>query len=323
MTILEFNNEFPTEKAAIDYFLSVRYNDTLTCPHCGATVRVYRYRERAKACHCKNCNNSFSPFSDTIFEKSSTDMRKWFYAVHLILNDKKGISGCQLQREIGVTYKTAWRMLRLIREAMGNEDMRKSFDIFVEIDETYVGGKPRKENKKLDKDGNVTPPEDKPKRKRGRGTDKTPVVGVKERGTNRVYAQVALPNEKGQKLTGKQLFDVLDKVCKDDEEVVVATDDLSSYNILDKDEVEGKKNRFVHVSVNHSLGQFSAGRGIHTNNIENFWSLVKRQYIGTHHHYSEKYMQHYIDEMSFRQNNRKNAGAFDTLLAQCVMKRAA
>jgi transposase-like protein len=310
MTFLEFVNKFPTEKAAIDYFFKARYHDKLTCPHCGATVKVYKDRKRAKVCHCRMCDNSFSPFSDTIFEKSSTDMRKWFYAIHLVLNDKKGISSYQLEREIGVTHKTAWRMLRLIRESMGNTDMTKAFECFVEIDETYIGGRPRKQNLKLDKKGNPIP---KVKAKRGRGTDKTPVVGVKERGTNKVYAQVALPNEKGQKLTGKQLLAILDKVCKDG--TTVASDDFRSYGILDRKDVK----RFIHVTVNHSLGQFSAGNGVHTNNIENFWSLIKRQWVGTHHHYSVKYMQGYIDEMCFRQNNRKNNKAFDTLLGQCVL----
>jgi transposase-like protein len=240
-------------------------------------------------------------------------MRKWFYSIHLVLNGKKGISACQLRRELGVTYKTAWRMLRLIREAMGNEDMSKAFECFVEIDETYIGGRPRKENVKFDKNGNPIPQE---KAKRGRGTDKTPVVGVKERGTNRVYAQVALPNEQGQKLTGRQLLTILDKVCKDG--TTVASDDFKGYCILDRKDIK----KFVHVTVNHSLGQFSAGNGIHTNNIENFWSLIKRQWVGTHHHYSIKHMQGYIDEMCFRQNHRGNLGAFDTLLGQCVRKAA-
>jgi transposase-like protein len=232
----------------------------LTCPHCGAKVKVYRYRKRAKACHCKNCNNSFSPFTNTIFEKSSTDMRSWFYAIHLFLNGKKGISGCQLQREIGVTYKTAWRMLKQIRGAMGNEDDRKAFEAFVEVDETYVGGRPRKENAKFDEKGEKIPSEKEPS-KRGRGTAKTPVVGVKERSSKRVYAKVALPNEKGQKLTGKQLLAVLNEACADGATVI--SDDFAGYNILDKE-----ASKFVHLSVNHSAGQFSAGNGVHTNNIE-------------------------------------------------------
>ncbi|GMO53061.1 MAG: hypothetical protein Pg6C_19180 [Treponemataceae bacterium] len=240
----------------------------------------------------------------------------WFYAIHLIINDKKGISGCQLQRELGVTYKTAWRMLKQIRVAMGNRDMKETFDVFVEIDETYVGGKPRKENKNFDKNGNVIS-SDKPKNKRGRGTKKTPVVGVKERNSKQVYAQVMLPNEEGKKLSGKQLLSVLDEVCK--EGTLVISDDFSGYAILDK---KTEKN-YIHVSVNHSLGQFSAGNGIDTNGIESFWSLVKREYIGTHHHYSVKYTQNYIDEMSFRQNNRKNPAVFETLLGQTVIKKAA
>jgi transposase-like protein len=312
MTFFDFLSKFPTEQAAIDYFYKARYHNVLTCPHCGAKVKVYKDKKRAKVCHCRKCFNSFSPFAGTIFEKSSTDMRKWFYAIHLVLNDKKGISSYQLQREIGVTHKTAWRMLRLIREAMGNTDMAEAFQCFVEIDETYVGGKPRKQNTKLDENGNIIPKE---KAKRGRGTDKTPVIGVKERGTKRVYAKVALPNEKGQKLTGKQLMDILDQVCK--EVTTVASDDFSGYCILDKE----TEKKYTHVTVNHSIGQFSAGNGIHTNNIENFWSLVKRQYIGTHHHYSVKYMQGYIDEMCFRQNHRNEDG-FNTLLGQCVRKAA-
>ena len=231
----------------------------------------------------------------------------------MVLNGYKGISGCQLQRELGVTYKTAWRILRLIREAMGNTDLSKTFECFVEIDETYIGGRPRRQNAQFDANGNLIP---QLQAKRGRGTDKTPVIGVKERGTNRVYAQVALPNEQGQKLTGKQLLKVIEKVCKDGTTVI--SDDFSGYGILDRKNVK----QFVHLTVNHSLGQFSAGNGVHTNNIENFWSLLKRQWVGTHHHYSIKYMQGYIDEMCFRQNNRKNAGKFDTVLAQCIRKVA-
>jgi transposase-like protein len=153
---------------------------------------------------------------------------------------------------------------------------------------------PGRENAKFDANGNLIPAV---KSKRGRGT-------------NRVYAQVALPNENGQKLTGKQLLEIFDKVCKDG--TTIATDDFSSYNILDR------VKRFAHVTVNHSAGQFSAGNGVHTNNIENFWRLIKRQWVGTHHHYSVKHMQGYINEMCFRQNHHINA--FDILLGQCIKK---
>ena len=133
----------------------------------------------------------------------------------------------------------------------------------------------------------------------------------KARSSKRVYAKVALPNAKGQKLSGKQLLAVLDKVCKDG--TTVASDDFSGYNILNH------MKQYFHVTVNHSIGQYSAGNGIHTNNIENFWSLIKRQYIGTHHHYSVKYMQAYIDEMCFRQNHQ-GSEAFDELLGQCYQR---
>jgi transposase-like protein len=311
MTFFTFNQMFPTEQSAVNYFIHKRYSDTLVCPHCGSVVQIYRYRNRPKVFKCTACNNTFSPFSNTIFEKSSTDMRKWFYAIHLALNAKKGISGCQLQRELGVTYKTAWRILQQIRIAMGNKNMAKTFDALVEIDETYVGGKPRKENVKLDKNGTVIS-SDKEPLKRGRGTDKTPVVGVKERNSKKVYARVALPNEQGQKLTGKQLLNILDTVCADNTTVV--SDDFSGYNILDKKH----DNNFIHFTVNHSIGQFSDGKGVHTNNIENFWSILKRGWVGTYHHWSVKYMQRYVNEFCFRQNERKNTAVFDVLLKQAV-----
>jgi hypothetical protein len=160
-----------------------------------------------------------------------------------------------------ISNETAWRILKLIREAMGNKSMRKAFDVFVEIDETYIGGKPRKGNWEK---GNS---------KRGRGTEKTPVIGVKEQGTKDVYARVAVPDGNGQRLSGRQLLSVLDEICG--KGTTVISDDFRGYNILDR-KAQGN---FYHVTVNHSAGEFSAGRGIHTNNIENFRSLVKREYI--------------------------------------------
>jgi len=211
MTFMEFNALFPTEKAVVDYFIKIRYPNGIVCNHCGST-KAYARTANIKVFDCGDCNNTFSPFKDTIFEKSSTSLIKWMYAIHLILNGKKGISGLQLQREIGVTYKTAWRMLQQIRIAMNNAEHKEFVDTVVEIDETYVGGKPRKGNKHSGDDddspgddpppnGGGSAPKEAGKSKRGRGTDKTPVIGVVSRDDKAVYARVALPNAKGQRLS--------------------------------------------------------------------------------------------------------------------------
>jgi transposase-like protein len=139
---------------------------------------------------------------------------------------------------------------------------------------------------------------------------------VKEKSTKKVYAQVALPNENGQKLSGKQLLSILDKVCKD--ETTVISDDFTAYNILDKQH----RNNFFHLTVKHSAGEFAVGN-IHTNNIESFWSCFKRAWYGTYHHFSVKYMQRYVDECCFQSNNREISAGFDTLLGQAVMKNTA
>ena len=192
-------------------------------------------------------------------------------------------------------------MLKQIRQAMGNKDMSKAFEAIVEVDETYVGGKPRKANGKDD--------DDLPKAPRGRGTRKTAVIGIKERKSNKVYATVSLPDKNGKKLTGKELLSVLDKVCKDN--TIVMTDDYTGYNILNYPH----KNNFIRLSVNHSSGVFSLGHGVHTNGIESFWALLKRGIFGIYHHISVKYMQEYINEFCFRLNDN----TFDGLVKQCVL----
>jgi transposase-like protein len=122
MNFQEFKKKFPSEPKIIAYFVKVRYKNGLVCNHCGGSEeQIYQRIDLPKNFECKNCNNSFSIFKNTIFENSSTDLKKWFYAIHLFLNDKKGISALQLQREIGTTYKTSWRMLRQIRLAMDNK----------------------------------------------------------------------------------------------------------------------------------------------------------------------------------------------------------
>lgn len=304
MTFWEFQKKFPTEESVIDHYIRVRYNGKAVCNHCGS-IKVYRRKENLKLYDCNDCKNTFSPFKGTMFEKSSTDLRKWMYAIHLFLNGKKGISGCQLQREIGVTYKTAWRMLQQIRASMGNMEHDAFVDTIVEIDETYVGGKPRKSNNHNDKDDNDNKPTP---NKRGRGTSKMPVVGVIDRKNKKIYAKVALPDNKGQKLSGKQLFEILNKVCKEGNKNTVMTDEFRGYNYLDN------KN-YIHLRIDHQKA-FADGM-THTNNIESYWATLKRGIYGIYHHVSLKYLQRYVDEFSFRYNNRKD-DMFTMILKQSV-----
>lgn len=306
MTFMDLLNKFPEEKNVVDYYVRIRYGAIVVCPHCGS-IKVYQRNSNVKVFDCGDCHNTFSPFKGTIFEKSSTDLRKWMYAIHMFLNGKKGISGLQLQREIGVTYKTAWRMLQQIRLAMANSEHKEFFDTIVEIDETYVGGKPRKDNDHSDDDKNGS---GKTGNKRGRGTDKTPVVGIIDRNNKKIYAKVALPNDKGQKLTAKQLMDILKVVSKQENNNVVMSDEFRSYDPL-------MKNNFVHLRVDHQKA-FSNGDGTHTNNIESFWATLKRGVYGIYHHISVEYMQNYVDEFCFRYNNR-NENMFDLVLKQSIL----
>jgi transposase-like protein len=306
MTYLEFMAKFPTEEAVVDYFLKVRYPNGVCCNHCGS-VKVYHMHDRMKVFNCNDCHNTFSPFTNTIFEKSSTDLRKWMFAIHLFLNGKKGISGLQLQSEIGVTYKTAWRMLKQIRLAMGNAESKEFFDTIIEIDETYVGGKPRKDNDHED---------NKPKgtgtgSKRGRGTDKTPVVDMIDRVNKKAFEKVAMPNGEGKKLTATQLMDLLKQVSKQDNNNTIITDEFRGYDPL-------SKNGFIHLRVDHQKA-FADG-DIHSNNIESFWATLKRGVYGIYHHISVTHMRKYVDEFCFRYNNREN-DMFNMVLEQGIFMR--
>jgi transposase-like protein len=303
MNFFEFNKQFPTELACIEYFIKIRYNNQIKCNHCQSN-KVANRKNTPKKFQCNSCGRIFSIFKDTIFEKSDTDLRKWMYAIHLFLNSKKGISGYQLQREIGVTYKTAWRMLRQIRLAMGNPENQQFIGTLIEIDETYVGGKPRKGAKKDDND------DDLPKNKRGRGTKKNVIVGGVDRINKMVFAKVMIKNKDGKKLTGKQLLDVLNQVVVQDS--IVISDEFKGYNIL------AKKTTHLHFRVDHSK-EFVSSEGAHTNNIENFWGTLKRGILGIYHHVSSQHLQKYVDEFAFRFNNRKNKDVFKLVLKQAVL----
>jgi transposase-like protein len=339
----EFDSRFPNEKAAIDWFINMRYKGNLVCPRCESTVSICRERERLKVFHCSHCNYSFSPIKGTIFEKTHIEIRKWFRVIKNLLNDRGGYSACRVQRDVArviltkdeitgavtkefkeITYTTARRMLMQIRTAMENREIAHIFEGVIEVDETYHGGKPRRTNAILDEKENIIKPS-KFYHKRGRGTDKIPIVGVKERSTGHVYAEVMLPNEGGQELASTQLFSVIDKVCKEQPEdmpekkIVVNTDGFRGYDILDTAE---NKKKYIHVKVIHSKKQYYKEGGIHTNGIENFWGVIKNGVRGVYHHISLKYLQKYADEYSFKQNTRLDTNMFDILLGQCILPQS-
>ena len=306
MDAFSFFEKFPTELSVIEYFIKVRYTDKkeAVCPHCGSVGRTSHRKDMPRVFQCNSCNNSFSVFKDTIFEKSDTDLRKWFYAIHLMLNSKKGISGYQLQREIKVTYKTAWRMLKKIREAMSNEELAL-FQEISEIDETYVGGKPRKQAKKDRDDDDDMPSSG---NKRGRGTDKTPVIGIVNRALNKVVAKVAELNEQGQKLSGKQLIAFIKETVESDS--TIYSDEFKGYNQV-------SKHGYKHERVDHTR-EFAYG-SIHTNSIESFWAVLKRGIVGIYHHVSTKYLQLYVNEFAFRWNNRDSEDMFGLIAKNSIL----
>jgi len=297
MTLFELQQKFPTDSSFIEHFIKIRYNGVLACHLCGS-IKVWRRHDAEKMMKCGDCNNTISVFKDTIFEDTHVPFIKWIYAINLFINGKKGISGLQLKREIGVTYKTAWRMLRQIRKAMGNEDLKDFFDKTIEVDEVYIGGKPRKDNK----GGNSQ------RGKKQGDTNKTAIVGIVDRENKKAFAKVALPNEYGEIITSRQLLFIIEQVAKPSS--LIMTDQFMGYRILDR-------RGYLHSTIDHSR-EFSRGN-IHTNSIESFWATLKRGILGIYHHVSVKYLQQYVNEFCFRYNNRSNKSVFDTLLNQAIM----
>ena len=282
-TLLDMQREFPDDKACMEYLFSKRYPNGITCPKCGVIDAKYHYSAQRKCFACQWCGNHVFPTVGTIFEHSSTPMAKWFYAIYLMAQTRTGISAKQLERELGVTYKTAWRMFTEIRKRMdesGDAFGGKGKD--VEVDETYVGGIR--------------------KGKRGRGAaGKTPVVGAVER-KGKVKAQV-VTDTKSETLNSF----IEETVSKDS---TVHTDEYNVYNQL------GNKG-YDHQTVEHGAGEFVKGN-THTNTIEGFWAQVKNAVNGVHHGVSPEYLQHYVNEYSFRYNHRNDA----TPMFQTFLDRA-
>ena len=292
-----------TEKQARRYLEKVRWPNGPVCPHCGSGKKAYLLKgksTRPGVYSCATCRRQFTITIGTVMENTHLPLRTWLMAFSLMCSAKKGISALQLQRDLDIgSYKTAWRMLRQVRKAMSNIEHGKIFEAIVEIDETYIGGKPRKKNRK-DSD-------DKPS-KRGRGTKKNPVIGIVDREKKKVYARVSLPNKEGKELSGNQLLGILNEICKNNATVI--TDEFTGYSIL-------RKTKYVHLVIDHTKG--FVDDFVHTNNVESFWAILKRGVYGIYHHVSIKYLQNYVNEFCFRFNNRENGDMFDLVLKQAVL----
>lgn len=261
-TISQFNKDFPDDNTCLEYIFKTRFNG-LKCPNCSKSL-FYRVKKR-KAFAC-SCGYQINPLSGTIFHKSATSLKNWFFAIYLFSASKNGVSAKELQRHLGTTYKTAWRIANKIRSLMKQDDYKLSG--IVEADETYIGGKRRMSIK---------------------NTNKSAVMGIAKRG-----GQI-----KTKHIPNNQTHTLL-KMLKDNVQFGsrVITDDASAYK-------PNKIMRIgmFHDKICHSKKEYVKG-DIYTNTIEGFFSQMKRSIDGTYHSVSSKYLQSYVDEFSYYYNQR-------------------
>ena len=280
LTVTDFFRQFPTDDACLEHLWNVRFGDEVECGKCGKVGKFYRLRKEP-AYSCPRCGDHIHPMVGTPFAKSRTPLQKWFYAMYLFTTTRHGVAAKELQRQLGVTYKTAWRMGHEIRKFMAKADGETPLGGIIEVDETYIGGK---------RSGG----------KRGRGApNKTVVFGMLERGGD-VMTKV-VPNV--QKKT-------LQPIIKENVEngTRVNSDELKSYSGL-------SKAGFEHETINHGAGEYVDG-DCHVNGIEGFWARLKLSIRGTHVHVSRKHLQTYVKEFEYRYNMRKRPERmFDRLLA--------
>lgn len=276
MNIIQIFKKFPDQKSCIEHLESVRWANGVKCPYCGSENNYPRTSDLRH--HCNSCQKSFSVTIGTLFHDTRIPLQKWFLAISLILNAKKGISARQLARDLEVNKDTAWRMAMKIRESMKSDGGLLTG--VIEMDETYVGGKPRKTAKK-DDDNNPGSP-------RGRGTKKIPVVGMVSRG-----GDVKAEKVEKSMLKSKDLNQLIRKNV-DPIGSVLVTDEYRGYSRVSK--------ILKHYTVNHQI-EYAKGE-IHTNTIESFWALLKRGIVGQFHKVSAQYLDKYIDEFCYRYNKR-------------------
>src|SRR5664280_961016 len=287
----DFDRQFPNDAACLEWLKNRLYPDGIYCKNCEQITKHYRLAS-SPSYSCEHCGNHVHPTADTIFHKSPTPLTTWFYAMYLMSATRCGISAKQIERETGVTYKTAWRMFKQIRSMLrdGASNPLGGFGKKIEMDETYYGG--------VRKGIRGRPPA-------GDGK-KICVVGVVER-KGRVVA-LAATDATRETLHGIAKEYVLP-------ESTVFTDEFAAYAGLES-------NGYRHRRINHSAGVYVLG-DIHTNTIDGFWSLVKNGIRSVYHSGGRHYLQTYLDEYSFRYNHRFDTQPMFTTFMHQIEKRDA
>lgn len=272
LTIREFFKRFPDDESCLNHLFEVRFGQGHECPKCKRESKWYRIQAE-RAYSCQFCGHHLHPTVGTLFAKSRTPLQLWFYAIYLFTTTRHGVSAKELQRQLGVTYKCAWRMGHEIRKHMAQIDGEEPLSGHVEVDETYIGGKD-------DKVGRPT---------KGSGSNKTIVFGMVQRDGD-VMTKV-VPDVKS-----KTLLPIVENNVEQGAQI--SSDQMRSYKKL------GSMG-YDHDYVNHNIEQWAKGE-THTNTIESYWSHLKKSIDSTHIHVSGKHLNKYNKEFEYRFNRRKN-----------------
>jgi transposase-like protein len=288
-----YDPRFQDAFAAADYLESLRWPNGPVCPHCGEFERTpYRLKSATrKLWKCAACRKQFTVTVGTIFEGSHIPLNKWLLAFYLLCSSKKGMSAHQLHRMLGITYKSAWFMAHRIRYAMEQPAFQTLLGGTVEVDETYIGGKRRRSNKRQYRP--LDPKQPDVRQQVGRGSDKTPVVVLVERGGKARSFRMA-------NVTADELGGAIRRHVSRDAHL--RTDSYPSYTLVGREFAS-------HETVNHNE-EYVRGDA-HTNTAENFFSILKRGINGIYHHVSEAHLPRYLAEFEFRYNNLARDGVTD------------
>ena len=282
INLVSLVDRFHDEDACRKYMEELRWPDGVKCPRCGSD-KLSRIKKRPQF-DCDSCRYQFSVTAGTIFHDTHLPLWKWFLAVYLMVESKKGVSANQLKRTLGVSYKTAWYLSHRIRAALNEVDAQLLKGI-VEVDETFVGGEVEGKG-------------------RGYKGNKTVVVGAMQRGGN-ICLQVVRGTDR------ETLHGFVRKNTAGDTEAFY-TDEWPAYRGIADEDTE-------HRTVKHRDKEYVAEGDVHTNSIENVWSLLKRSIIGSYHQVSAKHLNAYLDELEFRFNNRENPYMFRDALCKLLV----